>query len=104
MNFGPASLILDQRFSKKKGRFPASSNLAHVMPRLLHMKMLHLISFAFLTFASPLAFAQTHPSENYPGKGGNQDATNGAPNSPEQQNPSTGTQNTPTNPPDKSGK
>jgi hypothetical protein len=37
----------------------------------------------------------THPSENYPGKGGSQDATNGAPNSPAAQNPSTGQQQVP---------
>ncbi|MEJ0001157.1 MAG: hypothetical protein WDO13_19560 [Verrucomicrobiota bacterium] len=50
--------------------------------------------------ASPLAWAQTatHPSENYPGKGGSADSTNttSSPTSPEQQNPSSGMQNPPT--------
>lgn len=40
----------------------------------------------------------THPSENYPGKGGSQDQTNAAPGSPEQVNPSTGQQNVPSTP------
>jgi hypothetical protein len=55
--------------------------------------LLTMVTIAGLS--SPLAWAQTHPSEDYPGKGGFNDSTNGAPGSPEQINPSTGTQNTP---------
>ncbi len=68
------------------------------------MKTLQAVTLlAFTMVATPVVYGQaSHPSENYPGKGGNQDATNAAPLSPEQQNPSTGTQTVPTTPPQKS--
>ncbi len=49
-----------------------------------------------------LAQNATHPSEDYPGKGGAGDSTNAAAGTPQQVNPSTGGQNTPTMTPPKS--
>ncbi len=49
-----------------------------------------------------LAQNATHPSEDYPGKGGASDTTNAASGTPQQVNPSTGGQNMPSTTPPKS--